>query len=150
LQGVIDAAGQLHTTSMGHGEKNESTQLIQCLLSLPDPAPVPLDTLQAAMAAKGQKIMSASGSMTISTIDTSEGCPGTGLSIEPAATVVAVLMDELEHWHKVFPQFGVVQTVRPIVTIINRALKFYDCFSFSFSCCGLSRSCFIMLKDGTK
>jgi hypothetical protein len=114
---------------MLHGERNESTQLIQCLRSLSGPVPIPLDALQAAMAAKGQKIMSASASMTISTVNASEGCPGTGSSIEPAATVVAVLMDELEHWHQVFPQYGVVQTVCPIMTIMKKALKFHalDC-----------------------
>jgi hypothetical protein len=114
LQGVIDAAGQLHTTSTLHGEKNQNAQLVQCLGSLPAPALIPLDALQAAMAAQGQKIMSSSGSMTISTVGTSEGCPGTGSSINPAANVVSVLMDELDHWHKAFPQFGVAQMVCPI------------------------------------
>jgi hypothetical protein len=150
LQGVIDATGQLHTTSTLHVEKNESTQLIQCLLSLPGSAPISLDALQAAMAAKGQKIMSASGSMTISTIDTLEGCPVTGSSLEPAATVVAVLMDELEHWHKVFPQYGVVQTVCPIMTIMTRALEFYALIAFSIGCCSLSIGCTIMLREDTK
>jgi hypothetical protein len=134
LQGVIDAAGQLHTTSTLHGEKNESTQLIQCLRSLPDPANIPLDTLQAAMAAKGLKIMSASGSMAISTVNTSEGCPGTGSSIQPAATVVAVLMDELEHWHKVFPKFGILQTVRSIMTIMKTELVFHAWIASSIVC----------------
>jgi hypothetical protein len=148
MQGVINAAGQLHTTSTLHGE-NESTQLIQCLRSLPAPAPIPLDALQAALEAKGQKIMSASGSMTISTVDASEGCSGTGSSIEPAATVVTVLMDELEHWHKFFPQFGVVQNVCPIMTIMKKALECNAWISFSIGCGSFAIACITMLTVGT-
>jgi hypothetical protein len=88
----------------------KSAKLIQCLNSLPAITPIPINALQAALVAKGQKIMSASGSMALENTRASEACPDIGPA-ESAAALASILIEELEHWHTVFPQFEAAQMV---------------------------------------
>jgi hypothetical protein len=111
------ATGQLYTTFTDHAKFNETSQLMVCLMGLPAPAPIPLDMLQAGIEARGQNIASASGTMTIGNVTVSEGCSSTMSSLEAAATLAAILVEELEHWHITFPEFGVAQLVWLTVTI---------------------------------
>jgi hypothetical protein len=68
LQAVIIATGQLHTSVTDHANIIDTSQLMLCLMGLPAPAPIPLDTLQAGIKARGQNITSASGTMTIGNV----------------------------------------------------------------------------------
>jgi hypothetical protein len=117
VQGVIVATGQLHTTFTHLANANETTQLMLCLKDLPAPAPIPLDTLKAGIEATDQNISYASGTMTIDNVTLSDGCAGTRLSLEAAATLAAILLEEVEHWHNAFPQFGIATLVCLTVTI---------------------------------
>jgi hypothetical protein len=116
LQAVITATGQLYTTFTDHANINETTQLM-CLMGLPAPAPISLHTLQAGIEARGPIIASASGTMTIGNVTVSEGCSSKMSSLEAASTLAAILVEELEHWHITFSQFGVDQLVWLTVTI---------------------------------
>jgi hypothetical protein len=111
------ATGQLHTTSTHLANANETTKLMLCLNDLPAPAPIPLDTLKAGIDATDQNISYASATMTIDNVTVSDSCPDTRLSIEAAATLAAILLEELEHWHNTFPQFGIALLVCLTVTM---------------------------------
>jgi hypothetical protein len=89
--------GQLYTTFTDHSKFNETSQLMLCLMGLPAPAPIPLDMLQGGIEARGQNIASASGTMTIGNVTVSEACSSTMSSLEAAATLAAILVEELEH-----------------------------------------------------
>jgi hypothetical protein len=77
-----------------------------------------MNALQAALVAKGQTIISASGSMALENTRASEACPDIGPA-ESAAALVTVLTEELDHWHTAFPQFETAQMVCTFMDTVN-------------------------------